>query len=58
MHVIVPLIVACVHAGGCALITLALARVADLLARTHALLHAGCRTGGLGEIMRKPDITQ
>ena len=54
---IVPLIVACVHAGGCALITLALARVADLLARIHALLHAGCRTGGLGEIMRKPDIT-
>jgi len=39
VHVIVPLIVACVHAGGCALITLALARVADLLGCMHALLH-------------------
>ncbi len=49
--------VACVNAGGGAFIALAVVGVADLLGCMHALLRAGCRTGGLGENMCMPDIT-
>ena len=50
-------VVACVNAGGGAFIALAVVGVADLLGCMHALLRAGCRTGGLGENMCMPDIT-